>query len=188
MKDPVNPRLNAAVVTLARRLFPLGFDVLDTSPSTLEDLVASVKETGRFPVWSGASDDTIYADREINYAFRAWHDWCHWRYALPFNAEGEREAAYVQVAHLVRLYGGEDDVIAMAALVLCEVIGQAEAYGSHGKFPDSQRAFTEANAWRWKPLAEALVKHFERTTATDRDAIRKARSTAKALAPMARAA
>jgi hypothetical protein len=180
----VNAQLDAAVLTLAGRLFPLGFTPRDTAPSTLADLKAAW-DSGPAVVWAGASDDTIFGSPEVNWAFRAWHDWAHYRYALPFTRDGEREAAFVQVAHLVRLYGDGRDVAAMAALVLCEVIGQAEAFGTHGKFPDHQRAFTEANVWRFAPLAKALVAEFGRVEASDRYAIAKARKVAKAVAPLA---
>ena len=144
----------AACLAIAARLFPLGFDVAETAPETLEAVTASV-ESGRLTVYSGGSDATIWDDAEVNYAFRAWHDWTHWRYQRPF--EGETAVARQQVADLARVYGRTPDVENMGALLLCEVIGQAEYFAQHGDFPSDQAAFTFANADRFRADARAIV-------------------------------
>ena len=56
-------------------------------------------------VWAGGSDLTIYGDREANYAFRAWHDWCYWRNNLDHSMAGEITACRMQCGHIVQLYG-----------------------------------------------------------------------------------
>jgi hypothetical protein len=173
--EPVNDQLNVAVTTLAARLFPAGYDVGETAPSSLAELNDHIERTGRMLVWNGASDHTIFGGSgEMNWAFRAWHDWAHWRYQLPFNEAGERAAAFVQVAHLVRLYGDDDDVVDMAALVLTEVMGQAQHKNRAGEFPPDQRAFTLANTHRFHPLAQRLVSAFGAIEASDAEAIARA--------------
>lgn len=141
--EPLNAALNVAVWTLANRCHPAGWDVADKAPETLEELTQEVTQRGRMTVWSGGSDGTVYADRETNWAARAWHDWAHWRYQLPFTLEGETATAFVQVAHLVDAYGDGADVVEMAALLLGEVVGQAAFYEVTGTFPPDQFAFTQ---------------------------------------------
>jgi hypothetical protein len=146
---PIDTGLNIAASVIAARLFPMGYDVEPVgAPESLEGLNTLLGQPGspaphaRMAVWSGGSDATIFASREINYAFRAWHDWTHWRYQLPFTFEGECAAAFVQVAHLWRVYGRNSDTRAQAALLLCEVIGQGAWNEAHGGFLADQVAFT----------------------------------------------
>ncbi|MBZ0227979.1 MAG: hypothetical protein K8F58_05935 [Bauldia sp.] len=75
---PLDPALNAAILHIATRLFPCGFDIADNAPGTYRQLKAHLDAGQRMVVYAGGCDHTIYADREINYAFRAWHDWCHY--------------------------------------------------------------------------------------------------------------
>jgi len=76
-----------------------------TPPETYEELIALLDAGGRMLVYSGASERTIYGDPEVNYAFRAWHDWCHWRGRYDFSYEGERAACAMQGDHLIARYG-----------------------------------------------------------------------------------
>lgn len=147
---PLFPAFNVAVHQIAARLLPCGFDVAAEAPSTLEQLQSRVTKTGRLLVWSGASDATIFGDAETNYAFRAWHDWCHWRYSLPFNLDGEREAAKRQIEHVAQLYG-ERQSWHFGNIVWAEVVGQAEHFAAFGGFPEDQRAFTKAYMQMVKP-------------------------------------
>lgn len=150
-------RLAIAATHLASRLMPRGFDVGQDAPDTLERINAHVRETGRFLVSSEASERTVYGDAEANYAFRAWHDWTHWRFQFPFTLEGETETAYTQAGHLIAIYGGSLDTRDMVALLLCEVIGQARHLAETGDFPSDQVAFTSAHAHEYLELADKLV-------------------------------
>src|SRR5208282_1357378 len=96
---------NAAVLTMCSRLLPGGYDVSLAAPETYEELIAHLDAGGRMVVYSGGSERTIYGDPEVNFAFRAWHDWCHWRGRHDFSQEGERVACAMQSEHLVTLYG-----------------------------------------------------------------------------------
>ena len=82
-------KLNAAVLAMVNNLLPMGYDVSDNAPDTYEKLVNHVNKTGRILVWSGASETTIYGDREVNYAFRAWHDYVHFTHQLGFSVLDE---------------------------------------------------------------------------------------------------
>lgn len=139
MLEPLNPALNAAVLAIVAKLLPEGFDVANDAPATYEALRAHVADTGRICVWSGASDQTIFGDPAVNYAFRAWHDWVHWRYSLPFTAEGERRVSMIQCRQLraMRPLSGRD----LCYWVHAEVVGQLEYKARWGSFPEDQRAF-----------------------------------------------
>lgn len=141
MLEPLCPHFNAAVVGVTARLFPTGFDTGPDAPNTFEDLMAHIERTGRMLVWDGASDRTIFGSPEVNHAFRAWHDWAHWRFRLPFTPEGERAACAVQQDHMRRLYGDNALSRWFCALLEAEIIGQIEYHTAHGDFPVDQRAF-----------------------------------------------
>jgi|CXWL01.1.fsa_nt_gi hypothetical protein len=158
---PLSPAFNVAVQTIARRLFPCGFDVAAVhqpksgvdfmlatpippyAPSTLAELTAHIARTGRMLVSGDFSDKTIYADAETNFAFRAWHDWHHWKHQIPFTLAGEREVCRLQERNLVTVYGPKT-AAGFIPLLRAEVIGQAEYYTFHGTFPRNQMAFVKA--------------------------------------------
>ncbi len=152
---PLNLGFNVATVSMARAVLPRGWRVEDcylSAPSNLPELNRAMREEGMV-VWSGGSDETIYADKEVNYAARAWHDAVHWHHQLPFTVAGEAATAYVQIAQLLNRYGHDDEVEEFAALILTEVIGQQIYSIQHGDFPDDQRTFTECNLDCWRGLA-----------------------------------
>ena len=138
-------KFNAACLHIASKLHPCGFDVsgVDTNiaaPTSLDELNACIATRKRLIVDGANSDNTIFADAEVNYAFRAWHDWCHWRYQLPFTLEGETRVALRQIDHIRSLYG-KTDADAFAKVIWEEVVAQAEHYSITGEFPKDQRAF-----------------------------------------------
>lgn len=159
---PLDRGLNIAVRTIANRLFPCGFDVTSEIISTIPDMV-SRWQSGRPVVWNGASDQTIFADAEINFAFRAWHDHCHLRpifreresasppkyipwnpsHAYQFDSQGEFLTLNEQKRDLVTLYGRTDRVRQWCQILDAEIIGQFQYNEIHGNFPTNQRAFVE---------------------------------------------
>ena len=141
-QNPLDRSFNVVVNQMASRLFPRGFDVVPDAPDTLDKLIALVDSCGRFKVWNGASDKTIFDCAETNYAFRAWHDWCHWKYGFGFDKQGETLALEMQKSHVVKLYGNGPDSKRWLAILEAEVIGQLEYLEDHGKFPDDQREVT----------------------------------------------
>ena len=58
MKSPIDPLLNVAIVHIASRLLPNGFDVSDEAPDTYEKLKAHL--CAGMIVWSGGSEVTVY--------------------------------------------------------------------------------------------------------------------------------
>jgi hypothetical protein len=139
---PLCNHFNVAVQTMAARLFPTGFDTSLDAPSTLADLTDHIAKTGRMLVYSGHSDQTIFDCEATNHAFRAWHDWCHWKFQLPFNAEGEAAACKVQQGHLATVYGADHWMLPKWNRILdAEINGQLEYAAKHGDFPTNQAAF-----------------------------------------------
>jgi hypothetical protein len=120
-------RLNERILELAPR-----FEVSDRAPGTFADLVAS-RTGGLLQVWPGASEGTIYGDPRVNWAFRAWHDALHLSLGAGFDLEGERRVAEEQA----RVLGCDG----MGAIVLAEVLDQAEHFARTGAFPTDQAAF-----------------------------------------------
>lgn len=139
--QPLSKQFNAAVLTMAGLVLPRGFDVLDDAPQTFEALQGYYDKTGRVAVWSGASDHTIFADREVNYAFRAWHDANHLRFAQPFTLAGEMIVADLQKGQLEKRYGKGRYTDFYKALIEMEVVGQAEYFAEFNKFPEDQMEF-----------------------------------------------
>jgi hypothetical protein len=160
--QPVNPRLNVAVLHIAGRLFPRGYRITDRNDDapSIEALREEMARDNTLTVWSGASDDTIYADREVNWAFRAWHDFHHARSGYDFTLAGERLVAEAQARDLFTLYGTGADAVEMAALILAEVIGQAEYFRDYGTFPQGQRDFTVSQAPLFRLHAQRLADAF----------------------------
>jgi hypothetical protein len=137
-------QFNAAILTVCRRILSAGYDVSDHAPQTYEELVAHLEAGNRMTVYSGGSDRTIYGDPEVNYAFRAWHDWCHWRGRHDFSLEGELATCTMQVRQLVARYGNSSQTQRWQRILHAEVIGQREYFDAHGYFPEDQRAFVDS--------------------------------------------
>lgn len=110
------------------------FTAKDIAPNTFADLKRECTTTS-LVVWAGASEGTIYGAPDLNHAFRAWHDSIHIRFNLPFNLDGEREAALIQAQSLGDIPG---------RIILAEVYGQALYAAKHGAFPTDQAAFIAA--------------------------------------------
>jgi hypothetical protein len=133
-----------AILDTAAHMLPFGYDVSDDAPQSFEQLNALLTSGGRMCVWSGGSTNTIYEDAKVNYAFRAWHDLCHWWGAFPFTVDGEIETCEMQCRQLVHFYGDNDVTRSWCAVLRAEVIGQAEYFERHKRFPDNQTAFVTA--------------------------------------------
>lgn len=153
--QPFNKGFNVAVQTIANRLFPTGFDVSKDAPSTLQELNEHIAKTGRMLVSSEFSDHTVFACNETNYAFRAWHDWCHWKGQFPFTYLGELDAYEMQVSHLHERYGATNSdgsinrqVMEWEILMDAEVCGQALYFEQHKEFPTDQREFVKNYMYR----------------------------------------
>ncbi len=112
--------------------------ILDTAPKHLVKAVApstfqDLYNSPTLVVWSGASDNTIWGDNKVNYAFRALHDALHLKTGIGFSPLEEIEIGRIQAS----MYTG-----LMAELVYIETAGQAEHYLKTGQFVEDQVSFT----------------------------------------------
>jgi hypothetical protein len=89
------------------------------------------------PVWSGASDKTIYEDAMTNMWARAWHDCLHLDLNAEFDMAGERAIGLSIIENMRDVFNPDE-----RCLLWAEVVGQAQHFEKFGAFPDDQRAFT----------------------------------------------
>lgn len=141
MLKPLIVDLNAAIVEMAASILSDGFDVADDAPHTFEALKAHLDVGRRLVVWSGGSRATICADPRVNYAFRAWHDWCHWRGNHDLSLDGEIATCEMQCRQLVARYGDAERTRYWCAIVRAEIVGQGLFYHRHKRFAENQRGF-----------------------------------------------
>lgn len=137
----LDPTLNVAVMTIAQRLFPGGYDVGDDAPDTFEKVKALFQSGSRYVIYSGGCDSTIFGDPNVNYDFRAWHDWCHWQGGHDFSLRGEYETFKMQCGHLVAIYGDNETTRAWRRILFADIIGQKVYERRFGQFPDNQMQF-----------------------------------------------
>jgi len=142
IKQPLDIGLNVAVQHIAARYCPTGFDVSESAPNSFNELITHIETTGRICVYSGGSDQTIFADAETNYAFRAWHDAIHFNNRFEFTTLGEFETWRAHCRDLFKLFGENKKTHKWADLLYAEIVGQAEYLARHGSFPANQYAFT----------------------------------------------
>jgi len=140
---PLSVRFNVAVLHITARVLPCGFDISPNAPQNFDSLVAHFDKTGRVLVWNGASDRTIFADAEANFAFRAWHDSKHILGGHPFTREGELAALDMQKADVRAIYDGAT-ADSFCALLDAEIRGQFDFKEKNGGFPENQAAFARA--------------------------------------------
>lgn len=121
----------------------IDYEVSDNAPDTFEGIVQHYNDMGKLLVWSGASDNTIFSNPQSNYAFRAWHDFCHIRANADFTPSGERQAMLMQMRMVSDLEHLSMKAKAICAEFLkCEVMAQLAYEAQHGSFPSNQKQFT----------------------------------------------
>ena len=144
--DQINVRVETfgeAIVTLVDRLLPRGFDVGDDAPQTYTQLKALLDTGKRLIVWSGGCEQIIYTHPNINVAFRAWHDHCHWMGGYDFSLEGEIAACDLQCRQLLEHHGDNPVTQSWCALIRAEVIGYDD-FVTHG----GEQGAKDAGRWR----------------------------------------
>lgn len=141
---PMCPEFNRAVLDMCAWLMPGGYVVSWEAPQTFAALKALMHAGGPMTVWAGASERTVYADPQVNFAFRAWHDWCHWQGDYDLSIDGEAAASSMQRRLLVARYGNGDLTVRWSGIIDAEINGQAQYHARHQRFPDDQRGFVDA--------------------------------------------
>lgn len=112
------------------------FDPNDIEGTLHKHIRRYYQETGKIHVWTGASDNTIFADPKVNHYFRAWHDYIHVTQNYGYDFIGESIVADIQRQQLPKEWIFERE------LVMCEVVGQAQYNMIQGDFVNNQRQFT----------------------------------------------
>lgn len=140
---PFDPALNEAVVNIAHQLVP-EFVVEKAAPSTYQQLKAHLNGGKTLVIAQEGSDNTIFGAPAINHAFRAWHDWCHWKGEFDFSLYGECATCSMQIDHLRKFFGVNDQTNDWACLLAAEIVGQRRYYEKYRIYVSDQRAFARA--------------------------------------------
>lgn len=155
MRKPLSWSLERQIAALCARPAPYRIEALPLEHGAPDSYAALVEATGprspipgagaircertgaligeRIPVWSGASERTIWSRPSANHLFRAWHDSHHILLCADFSRDGERRAA----EYALSLVHGR----AERAILWAETEGQQEYCARWGAFPDAQRDF-----------------------------------------------
>ena len=129
----------------AGQLMRKGYYASENAPNNLATMRLAWAEGSSYPVYSGASDKTVYSTPEQNLAFRFWHDVLHLVYDLDVSFEEELQIAKIHQKSARQYYGPD-----AALLMRIDTRGQSEYYKEHGAFPEDQLAF----AWvKWQEMA-----------------------------------
>lgn len=141
--------LSLFVLRKAHRMcHELGFGYRDVEqgPATYPELMAHWAEAKRtrmaFPVWSGASEHTIYTSRGANYAFRFWHDSIHAQRQLQFSTPEEIVIGTIQTDEVALEFG---EFSLETLLMHYDTVGQSTyALMNDGQFPEDQLEWVKA--------------------------------------------
>jgi hypothetical protein len=138
---PLCHGFNAAMLELAHRDLPTGYDVLVNAPATLPDLARHYAETGRLAVEYTGSGGCTMGIPEQHYAFRAWHDRAHVAVCGDFTVVSERELARQHQARIFDAFGWNAATLWFASLVEIEIVAQNIIAEATGEYPVDPRAF-----------------------------------------------
>jgi hypothetical protein len=142
--SPLELGFNAAILSITADLLPGGFDVAPDAPGTYKALKAHLDAGKCLVVYDGGCEGTIYADPAVNHAFRAWHDWSHWKGEHDFSVAGECSVFNMQRRHLLDTYGDTPETRRWCEILQAEVVGQRLFYELYKRFIDDQRGFIES--------------------------------------------
>lgn len=139
---PLDEGFNRAILEMVSTYLPGGFDTTGEEMDSFDTLKTLYRNHGKITVNTGYSDQTIFGAPEVNWAFRAWHDYCHLTGNFPFTAFGEWCASYMQIQQLRYHYPSHPQLERWCRLVDIEVNGQVGYYLKHKQFPSNQIQFT----------------------------------------------
>lgn len=113
---------------------PKHFASLEGSPVTYEAVRTQAERYGIYWVFGGGSDDTIFSCKEVQLAYRAWHDSIHLRHELDFSKESELAVAKLQEIYALRAGMPERD----AMLLRLDLEAHIEYHYAKGEHPVRQ--------------------------------------------------
>lgn len=137
--DPIlNSYINSEFEKVKHKFIFVGENLYNSEdPNENFEKLKTYNRQGQIPIWTGASDNTIFGDPIVNAKFRALHDLAHLATNNSFTLEGETETVLYQIANLPK--GKEFDCARL--LLEAEVIGQSRYYFANGGFIEEQRLF-----------------------------------------------
>ncbi len=139
-QEPFSELLNLAVIFMAKRSWPCGYDVGKNAPETFFALKAEFRRRSRVTISDVACENNIYGSPAINVAARAWHDWVHVQMGFDFSPDGEKATYLYQLRQLERLID-TSDIALLKRLMEAEIVGQSLYYARHQRFVRDQRGF-----------------------------------------------
>jgi len=139
--------LSSFVCTKAQQMerrFALSWRPDPRAPETLPEMQRAYRHciihATPFPIWDGASDDTIYISANDNYAFRFWHDMLHLALYAETILVDEVELGHIHVGCVMAQFGMHS---LEAAMMRADTIEQSKYEAEHGHFPVNQLAFVK---------------------------------------------
>jgi len=122
------PKITLQMVNVAFDYGLVPFVLVDDGgESAFEEVDKKWANNEPIPIWSGASDDTIWGSPLANWLFRVWHDSIHCKEGCWFGLDGEIDAA-VHHMEQARKAGCPE----LAAVCWLEVAGQASWHHANG--------------------------------------------------------
>lgn len=108
----------------------------------LKKVFRNCERTGdRLPVYEGGAVQTIYPDKQSNYAFRFWHDCLHALHDKDFSKESEYFIGTIHCQFVAQRFGLNSLEF---QLMFADTIGQTDQYWKDKAFVENQREFCEA--------------------------------------------
>lgn len=108
--------------------------------NTLRKVTDLFRDTGLLHVERTNSLSTIWGHEDNNLYFRAWHDWVHIIWQLPFDLESERKVRAIQQDQVEKLRLPKSRLI--CDILEIEIDKQGEYYKEFGCFVENQYEFT----------------------------------------------
>lgn len=131
---------NVMVLRMAELVAPT-FTRGPDAPTSLIELNAYVEKHKNIHVSDQNQQQNVFGCDEANLAFRAWHDWTHWKYQTPLTPEGEKATYEKQLVDMMKVYGVDSISLRWAQMLYAEVVGQIEYKEKWGVFPVNQIGF-----------------------------------------------
>lgn len=157
------PLFDDLVGEIARDVLPRGWRACSGSPDTLEEVIRNFERTGDMIVTNSRPRTTVFGSFEKLIAFRAWHDWIHWKYVGEFTLPGELMVGHVHVGGLVEKLGFTREAQEMGALALIQVYQQnVYFFDTHELRVEDERRFALLYFSGWYEYAGRLMDHMKK--------------------------
>lgn len=117
------------------------------APSTYNELLLMhLTYPNLLVVYDGGSANTIFSSPDMNFTFRAFHDFGHLAHRLDFQFKNEMKLGELQANEIYDdLLGtvGIERANVVRDIVRAEIIGQIEYYQIHRRYIDDQQTYVK---------------------------------------------